>query len=256
MKTKFAIISEDIIAKIETGELLPGDQVPSENELIRNYKISNTTARKSLLEIEHRGYAKRIKGKGTFVLNRTAQHQLTRTLGSITSTRKGFDESLRAEGFEPKNIILEKIILNDGISSSVLGGNYIIDGPVLKIRQLRYADDILMKDETKYISLTLCPYINKKPTESYYKLYEEEYKLEIIDIKQTLGVEILEAEDVMNNFEVDYPIPVFVLDSVIFSKQHKVIEIERSLYRGDRYKFAIIANPVNNSILTDSTLIK
>ena len=34
MKPKFVKISEQIINKIKAGELLPGDKVPSENELI------------------------------------------------------------------------------------------------------------------------------------------------------------------------------------------------------------------------------
>ena len=37
---KYLEISKAIIAKIESGELLPGDKVPSENELINMYKIS------------------------------------------------------------------------------------------------------------------------------------------------------------------------------------------------------------------------
>jgi GntR family transcriptional regulator len=83
MRPKFQTISDEVIEKIKTGELQPGDKIPSENELIKNYNVSNTTARKSLLEIENRGWAKRIKGKGTFVLNRTVGHHLIRTLGSI-----------------------------------------------------------------------------------------------------------------------------------------------------------------------------
>ena len=77
---KYLEISKAIIAKIESGELLPGDKVPSENELINMYKISNTTARKSLLEVELQGWASRIKGKGTFVLNRSEDKHLTRML--------------------------------------------------------------------------------------------------------------------------------------------------------------------------------
>jgi len=75
MKPKFVKISELIIDKIQSGELLPGDKVPSENEMIHNFGVSNTTARKSLQLIESKGYAQRIKGKGTFVLNRTEDHQ-------------------------------------------------------------------------------------------------------------------------------------------------------------------------------------
>ncbi|MCW3120407.1 MAG: transcriptional regulator [Chitinophagaceae bacterium] len=247
MQPKFIAISEIIIKRIKEGELMPGDKVPSENELISTYKISNTTARKCLLNIESRGYARRIKGKGTFVLNRTVEHQLVRTLGSISSTRKGFNESLIAEGYTPKNIIIEKNILNDGISSDIMGKHYIIDGAVLKIRQLRYADDILMKDETRYISLKLCPKIDRLSSEiSYFKTYEAQYKLKISDIKQTLSVDILDPSSALNNFEVEKQIPIFVLDSAIVCESEQVIEIERSFYRGDKYKFAINAHPEYN----------
>lgn len=247
MKPKFITISESIIEKIKAGELLPGDKIPSENELIKTYNISNTTARKSLLEIESKGWARRIKGKGTFVLNRTVEHQLLRTLGSIDSTRRGFDDSLKTEGYTPKNIILEKTILKDGISSNIIGKHFIIEGPVLKIHQLRYADDDLMKDEIRYVSLQLCPKVDRLPTEiSYFKTYEDQYKLKINDIKQTLSIGILQPQNPDNNFDTNKAIPVFILDSAILTENEKVIEIERSYYRGDKYKFAIIAQPQYN----------
>lgn len=237
------MISQEIIQKIREGEFLPGDKVPSENEIISQYHVSNTTARKALLEIELKGWARRIKGKGTFVLNRTQDRHLLRTLGSIGDTRVGFHEKLRAEGFEPKNIILEKTILNDGISSEINGKHYIIEGPVLKVHQLRYANDIIMKDETKYISLTLCPRIHLLPTEiSHYKTYEDKYQLGKLHITQTMGTDIFKPGDKDNNFDNTIPIPVFVLDSTILTSYDKVIELERSFYRGDKYRFAINAH--------------
>lgn len=254
-KPKFVTISEEIIEKIKAGEWQPGDQIPSENELIQHYQVSNTTARKSLLEIELKGWARRVKGKGTFVLNRTNDHHLTRTLGSIEDTRRGFDEKLKAEGFTPKNIILEKRILKDGISSEIGGKHYIIAGPTLKVHQLRYADEVLMKDEVKYISLQLCPKINLLPTEiSYFDTYEKEYQLRITNINQTLGAGILKPNDADNNFEIRQPIPVFILDSAVVGRAGKVIEIERSYYRGDKYKFAIMTHPGTNPELRTTKL--
>ena len=244
MRPKFLSISDIVIDKIKSGELQPGDKIPSENELIKNYKVSNTTARKSLLEIENRGWAKRIKGKGTFVLNRTVDHHLIRTLGSIYATRRGFHESLLAEGFKPHDLVLEKTILEDGISTEIGGKHFILDGPVLKIHQLRYADDEIIKDEIKYISLKLCPKINKMPTEiSYFKVYEDTYHLRIEEVKQTLSTEIIDPESDTNNFELTKSTPMFILDSAVICKDDKVVEIERSFYRGDKYKFAISANP-------------
>ncbi len=244
MKSKFTAISESIIEKIKNGELLPGDRVPSENELIKQYGVSNTTARKSLLEIESKGWAQRIKGKGTFVLNRTPDHHLVRTLGSIDSTRRGFKESLEAEGFTPKNILLEKTVLQHGVSTEISGKHYIMEGPVLKIHQLRYADETLLKDEIKYISMRLCPKIQAVSTDiSHFRVYEEKYRLKITDIKQNLSAVIVNPGDDTNNFDVKTPISAFALDSVILCHHDTVVEMEKSLYRGDKYKFAVIANP-------------
>jgi GntR family transcriptional regulator len=247
MKPKFIEISENIIANIKSGELLPGDKIPSENELINNHKISNTTARKVLSQLESEGWARRIKGKGTFVLNREPEHRLLRTLGSLDATRRGFHDYITAEGFRHKDIILEKSILKDGISTEVNNKHYIIEGPTLKIHQLRYADDELMKDEIKYISLQLCPKIDHLSTEiSYFKTYEDVYQLKITDVKQTLSVNIISPSAPDNNFGNTSDIPLFLLDSVILCGKNQVIEIEKSLYRGDKYKFAIIVNPIYN----------
>jgi len=248
MKAKFLDLSDSIIEKIKGGELLPGDKIPSENELIKKYKISNTTARKVLLEIESKGWGRRIKGKGTFVLNRNHEHKLLRTLGSLDATRRGFDDYLIAEGFQPKTIILEKTILKDGVSSEINGKHYIIEGPVLKIHQLRYADEDLMKDELRFISLSLCPKIDRLPTDiSYFKMYEATYHLKITDVKQTLSVDILTSDSSNNNFYIDKPIPAFVLDSVLLCNSNQVLEMEKSFYRGDKYRFSIIVHPSNSN---------
>lgn len=241
---KYILISEEIITSIETGDLLPGEKIPSENELIKKYNISNTTARKSLLEIELKGWATRIKGKGTFVINRTHDKHLTRTLGSIYATRIGFDENLVKEGFMPKNIILEKTILEAGISTDISGHHYIIEGPVVKIHRLRYANDLLLKDETRYISLKICPKINMLESQKpFFKLYEEIYNLKLTDIKQTLSTTVFSEKTPDNYFESEIPLPVFILDSAIFCSDNKVVEIEKSFYRGDKYKFSIVAKP-------------
>ena len=65
-------------------------------------------------------------------------------------------------------------------------------------------------------------------------------------MKQTLSVDILPPQAPANNFGNESAIPVFILDSVILCNNSEVIEIEKSLYRGDKYKFSIIVNPMYN----------
>jgi ABC-type glycerol-3-phosphate transport system substrate-binding protein len=53
--------------QIETGELRPGDQIPTEHELCRRYHISRTPVRQALLELTREGLLTRTAGRGTFV---------------------------------------------------------------------------------------------------------------------------------------------------------------------------------------------
>ena len=129
--SKYLQISQDIIERIMNGELAPGDRVPSEHELMQQYGVSNTTARKSLLNIELKGWVIRIKGKGTFVLNRSKDMHLTRMLGSLDAIKESFEDNLIHEGFTPKNILMEKTVIENGISTNVNGQVFSIDGPVL-----------------------------------------------------------------------------------------------------------------------------
>lgn len=242
---KYKSISKELILKIQSGDFQPGDKIPSENTLIEMYSVSNTTARKSLLELELQGWAKRIKGKGTFVLNRTEDRHLTRVLGTFNAVKESFNDKLVREGFKPKNVILEKTILEDGISSKINNHHYILKGPVLKIHRLRYGDDIMLKDEIRYISLKLCPKINliNLDNQSLIRLYENTYGLQLKNVERTLGNTIIMPKEPNNYFGNDAPMAVFVLDGAVFCDNGEIVEMEHSHYRGDKYKFSVIAKP-------------
>ena len=53
--------------QIERGELQPGDQIPTEDELCRRYGISRTPVRQALSDLVHEGLLLRTPGRGTFV---------------------------------------------------------------------------------------------------------------------------------------------------------------------------------------------
>ncbi len=63
----YQTLKADIERDIREGRLLPGQRVPSESELIARYRVSSTTARRSLDELESEGLLDRRRGHGTFV---------------------------------------------------------------------------------------------------------------------------------------------------------------------------------------------
>lgn len=242
--SKYLKISREIISQIESGVLQPGNKIPSENELINEYKISNTTARKVLSFVENQGWVKKIKGKGTFVINRSKEMHLNRILGSFDAMKESFRNNLIKEGLTPKDILLEKIILNEGISINVNNKNHVIEGKVLKLHRLRYANDVLMKDETKYISMTLCPDVHlDEMNDSLINLYKKKYRIHLSDIQRTISTKVVDPKEKENYFGNSIPMAVFILGSVASNDRSETIEIEYSLYRGDKYSFTINTKP-------------
>lgn len=60
-------ILDVLMERIETGKLSPGDVAPSESDLIAEFKVSATTARRCLNHLSEQGLVTRIQGRGTFV---------------------------------------------------------------------------------------------------------------------------------------------------------------------------------------------
>ena len=62
-----------IVSRIMDGIYQPGDQLPSEDQLSTDLRVSRTTIRSALANLETLGYIQRIHGAGTFVAQRHFQ---------------------------------------------------------------------------------------------------------------------------------------------------------------------------------------
>ncbi len=232
---KYYQISRRIIDMIRSGRLKPGMRIPSENEIMREYNVSNTTARRSLQEIEAAGWGVRIKGKGTFVRERNVQRSASRILG--------FTRNMIEAGYNPSTKVLDARKVAEGYTGTINGRRYVMQGPAYKIHRLRFADDIPMMIEVRYISMDFCPGIEKQDfTRSLYEIYEKYYNLQLIEIQQMLSTVMVDA-GTQGFFNVREPIPAFRVEGVTFCGKEMILEMEDSIYRGDKYRFTVCAKP-------------
>jgi len=74
-KLLYAKVTDRIIEYIEQNDLKSGDPLPSLNELIEYYGVSQVTVRIAMQRLSSEGVIERIQGKGTFV----AENKDTRT---------------------------------------------------------------------------------------------------------------------------------------------------------------------------------
>jgi GntR family transcriptional regulator len=92
-------LAEEIAHGIRRGDLLPGDRVASEPELVRRHGVSRATAVRALEHLEQTGLVRREQGRGTFVeeprlVQRNAQ------LGS-------FSDQVRRHGHVPAQRLVQ-----------------------------------------------------------------------------------------------------------------------------------------------------
>lgn len=230
---KYYRIMQDIVSRIRAGELLTGAPVPSENDLIRAYKVSNTTARKALLELERGGWATRVKGRGTFVRDNRIERSATRILG--------FTRNMREAGRTPATQLLGVAMRRRGRSLTLNNRRYVLSAPLYEIRRLRFADGVPMMRETRWVSAALCPGIEKKDLQgSLYDLYEEDYGLQLSEIAQTLSAMIVDGVE-MGFVQRPSQMPALLVTGVTFCAKELVLEVEESFYRGDMYRFSLRA---------------
>lgn len=64
---KYQLISSELHSQIQSGELRPGDRLPSQHAMAEGYGVTVMTLRHALAELEGEGLVHAEKGKGTFV---------------------------------------------------------------------------------------------------------------------------------------------------------------------------------------------
>lgn len=97
---KYAMIADDIRARIQDGTYTDDSKLPIEDAMMLNYGVSRQTIRKAMDVLESEGIVERKRGSGTFV--RRARRQAARTgiVGIIATDISGYIFPLVLRGIE------------------------------------------------------------------------------------------------------------------------------------------------------------
>lgn len=222
-------IKDTLIKKINSGEFKSGSQLPSERELSDTYEISRMTARNALSQLVDLGYAYRVKGKGTFVRLPNFERDFVKL--------SGFSQMLKSRGIQPSNKIVKfEIIESDKKIASLLETT--IGTKVYEIVRVRYGDNIPLALEYSYLPISLYENLLQYDFEnnSLYEVIENIYDYKLKFSKQWIKITTLyEKEATM--LDVDENTPAFLLESISYDINDKVVEATKSINIGDRTIF-------------------
>lgn len=231
-------VLEKIRDRVESGEWVRGDRVPSERQLADILGVSRITVRHAVRLAAEQGLVEQRRGVGTFV---GAPDRLEQDLSEVRS----FERTLAEQGHVASTEILASERL---ISDLTLAGTLAVDPatPVYNLRLLGRGDSSPVVFYDSYFPLALgremaqaaealqadgCPF-------STLDLYRQESVSRVpTTLSQTIEA-VSATPELAQSLAIHDRAAVLAIESVMSDAQGP-LEFRRAYYRADRYKFAV-----------------
>lgn len=213
----------------EIDGLPPGTPVPPERTLSDQFNISRTTVRQALHDLAVEGRIVRMRGRGAFV----ATPKVTQNL-QLTS----YTQDMIAQGLRPGARLIDVTVTTAEVDVAE-SLNVAVGSRVTRVERVRYANGEPMAVETVYLNHQRFPDIHEKLTEnvSLYAVLKEEYGIVPDHGEETIET-ILAPPAVSRLLGTDPSTPMLMLTRSSRDADGQPLEYVRSLYRGDRFRFA------------------
>lgn len=224
-------LAELIREQIESGELKPGDQLPSERDLSEQAGISRMTVRQAVTYLARKGALVGKPGLGTFVAEPKLTHDSVHLLG--------FTEEMMRRGLATASRVLDQTIVTPMPRVATLLGLKPGETAVQIVR-LRFSEETPLLLETVFVPHALCRGLEDEDLvgESLYALLEQRYGLRLERARQTLEATIANDYEA-RLFGIPPGTPMILLEGVTYISQDIPVEYFKAVYRGDRFNLEL-----------------
>ena len=220
-------VYREISKEIESGSLQPGDRLPSERSLCVALGVSRATVRRAIEELTADGLVEG-RGRGSFITD-DALHEPPNTLMSLS-------ELGRSRGLNASARVIVATVRAATIDEAEMFG--IAPGAELfELKRVRMLDGLPIAVDHNRVPLRLAPELSELDftAASLYEALERagnpprraDYRLE------ARAADAPEA-DLLG---LARGAPVLFATTVAIGEQGKVVDLGRTVYRADRYRF-------------------
>lgn len=231
---KYSQIEQFLTEQIKKGELRPGDELPSESELMQQFLVSRVTARRAVEELYRAGYVEKAQGRRAYVRDASKYQELT-TISSYT-------EEILRQGMTPSRELLcsklrictqeeqEKLMLKKA-------------DPVFYMERIYYAD----AKPLCYTCTTLPYYIFRDieaydfVTHSLYDIIENHYG--IVLVSTSLKLKAISSYGLLSeHLKISNKIPLLHSSAVtmgIYEGKEVPVEMFTTDYLTERFEYSL-----------------
>jgi len=230
-------LKTELIKDIEEGQYPIGSEIPTENEFIQTLHLSRTTVRQAILALVNEGYLERATSKGTTVLSAHKSINYIKSFTpfyqqmAVTGKKKIRTNVLSLNVEMPDSLVAEKLEISQG-------------GKIIRLKRLRFADDIPMVVLQNYLPFDLCGFILSHN-------FEQESLFEVLfnssEAKpgktKTVCSALLADKQLSGLLKINENAPILCLENLTRTQTGKVVDYGFAHYRGDLNQFEIEATP-------------
>ena len=220
-------LHDQIENAIRSGDIKPGEPLPSERVMAEMSKVSRITVRKAVQTLVNDGLVVQKQGSGTSVAPKVKRVQ--QSLSRLTS----FSEDMSRRGSIVQSTWLEKGLFAPS-PREIIALGLSAGSQVARISRLRIADGVPLAIERASLSPEYLP----DPENVGRSLYRYLAKR---GCKPSRAIQRISASNINETdaklLEIDAGVAGLNIERISYLPTGQVVEFTRSIYRGDAYDF-------------------
>lgn len=218
-------IVEDIKKKVNSAELMPGDTVPPETALCKEYGVSRMTVRKGLAILANEGYIYSVPGKGSYV-QKPEVNKYTLLYDEMNNPINSVDKARLLE----VSIIMPDEKLADELQTTR-------NKHVIMIRRVFYTDGTPVAYDVKYLLYTKGMPIVEKEIEqaTFQEMVSNGTPIFALKKKIIISAQV-PNEEIKRYLNIYDELALLVVEQKLYNNENKPIGIGVTSYRGDYIK--------------------
>lgn len=224
-------IKETLRIRILDGTYRMHEQMPSEAEMMKAFKVSRITVRQALSDLQKEGLIFKLHGKGTFVAKPKAFQNVTRL--------QGFGEAMTPMGYETFSRVLR--VTRRAATKDVAERLQLKNGDeITEIRRLRYLNREPISLDVTYLPVDIGQRVIKEDlaTRDIFLILENEYGCGLgaadLQIEAALADETLARA-----LQIEEGAPVLRIERLTHTAEGRPVDYEHLYYRGDAFQYRL-----------------
>ena len=223
-KASYFIVADDLRDGILNRKWVPGNLLPSETQLCKQFGVSRGTVIKAMDILLSEGLLQRRQGVGTFV-SRPTLHRMPGYL-------LGFSETVKRQGLAPTHHLVSTVELNRAEALQ-----FGCDEPAVLFKRIRLVDEVPWAIHNTLVPLAVADKLdsvygpNSQMADAAFSLYQafDEADLVIDHADEAINVRLATQEEA-ELLKIEHPSAVMLVHRTSFDQGDQLIEITEAVY--------------------------